>query len=82
MKRDGCGARANPVDVIPDVVSDVPGIGAAFVFVSFAGGDLREDSDVDVFVVGDEIPENVLSRRTLDAGELLGKEVNVVQNKP
>lgn len=69
---------ADPVDVIRDVLSDVPGIVAGFVFGSFARGDVREDSDVDVLVLGEAIPEDLLSRRTLDAGVLLGREVNVV----
>ena len=69
---------ADPVDVLRDVLSDVPGIDAAFVFGSFARGDVREDSDVDVFVLGDSVPEDPLARRTLDAGVLLGREVNVV----
>ena len=69
---------ADPVDVLRDVLSDVPRVLAAFVFGSFARGDLREDSDIDVFVLGDDIPADLLARRTLDAGVLLGREVNVV----
>lgn len=69
---------ADPVDVVRDVLSDVPGIAAAFVFGSFARGDVREDSDVDVLVLGGDIPEDLLTRRTLDGGVLLGREVNVV----
>jgi predicted nucleotidyltransferase len=70
---------ADPVDVLRDALSDMPGIDAAFVFGSFARGDVREDSDVDVFVLGGEVAEDLLARRTLDAGVLLGREVNVVQ---
>ncbi|HUF26758.1 MAG TPA: nucleotidyltransferase domain-containing protein [Gemmatimonadaceae bacterium] len=69
---------ADSVDVIRDVLSDVPGMDAAFVFGSFTRGDVREDSDIDVFVLGDGIPEDLLARRTLEAGVLLGREVNVV----
>ena len=69
---------ADPVDVLRDALSDMPGIDAAFVFGSFARGDVREDSDVDVFVLGAEDAEDLLARRTLDAGVLLGREVNVV----
>ena len=69
---------ADPVEVIRDVLSDVPGIVAAFVFGSFARGDVREDSDIDVLVLGDDVPEDLLARRTLDAGVLLGREVSVV----
>lgn len=70
---------ADPVDVMRDVLSDVPGVVAAFVFGSLARGDVREDSDIDVFVLSEDVPEDLLARRTLDAGVLLGREVNVVQ---
>ncbi|HEX6372601.1 MAG TPA: nucleotidyltransferase domain-containing protein [Longimicrobium sp.] len=70
---------ADPVDVVRNALADVPGIGAAFVFGSFARGDTREDSDVDVFVIDEGIPENRLARRTIDAEILLGREVSVVQ---
>ena len=70
---------ADPVDVVRNALSDVPGIGAAFIFGSFARGDTREDSDVDVFIVDDGVPERRLARRTIDAEILLGREVSVVQ---
>jgi predicted nucleotidyltransferase len=70
---------ADPVDVVRNALADVPGIEVAFVFGSFARGDTREDSDVDVFIVDDGIPERQLARRTIDAEILLGREVNVVQ---
>lgn len=70
---------ADPVDVVRNALADVPGIGAAFIFGSFARGDTREDSDVDVFIIDDDIPEPLLARRTIDAEILLGREVNVVQ---
>jgi predicted nucleotidyltransferase len=70
---------ADPVDVVRNALADVPGIAAAFVFGSFARGDTREDSDIDVFVIDDAIPEEQLARRTIDAEILLGREVSVVQ---
>ncbi|HYR06973.1 MAG TPA: nucleotidyltransferase domain-containing protein [Longimicrobium sp.] len=70
---------ADPVDVVRNALADVPGIAAAFVFGSFARGDTRDDSDVDVFIVDDAVPERLLARRTIDAEILLGREVNVVQ---
>lgn len=69
---------ADPADVLRNALSDVPGIGAAFVFGSFARGDTREDSDVDVFILGENIPDRVLFPRTMEASILLGREVNVV----
>lgn len=70
---------ADPVEVVRNALADVPGIEAAFIFGSFARGDTREDSDVDVFLIGDDIPDRVLYERTIEASILLGREVNVVQ---
>lgn len=69
---------ADPVDVVRNALADVPGIAAAFVFGSFARGDTREDSDVDVFVIGKDIPDRVLYRGTIEAQILLNREVNIV----
>jgi predicted nucleotidyltransferase len=70
---------ADPVDVVRNALADVPGIAAAFVFGSFARGDTREDSDVDVFIVGNDISDRVLYKRTIEAGILIDREVNLVQ---
>jgi predicted nucleotidyltransferase len=69
---------ADPVDVVRNALADVPRIGAAFVFGSFARGDTREDSDVDVFIIGKDIPDRLLYRGTIEAQILLGREVNIV----
>lgn len=70
---------APATDVLRDALSDVPAIEAAFLFGSMARGtDIRETSDLDVFIVHGELPEELLARRTLDASVLLGREVNVV----
>jgi predicted nucleotidyltransferase len=70
---------AEPSDVLRDALSDVPGIEAAFLFGSMARGtEVREGSDLDVFIFHGEMPEELLARRTLDAGVLLGREVNAV----
>lgn len=70
---------ADPVDVVRNALADVPGIAAAFVFGSFARGDTREDSDVDVFILDDGVPERQRARRTIDAEIFLGREISVVQ---
>jgi predicted nucleotidyltransferase len=70
---------ADPVDVVRNALADVPGIAAAFVFGSFARGDTREDSDVDVFIIDDAVPHDQRARRTIEAEILLGREVNVVE---
>jgi predicted nucleotidyltransferase len=70
---------ADPVDVLRSALADVPGVAAAFVFGSIARGDFREDSDVDLFVLGEGIPDDLLARRTIEAGVLLRREVSVVR---
>lgn len=70
---------ADPVDVVRNALADVPGIEAAFVFGSIARGDARPDSDVDLFILGADIPDRVLYRGTIEAGILMDREVNPVQ---
>ncbi len=70
---------AAPADVLREALSDVAGIESAFIFGSYARGtDVRETSDIDVFILHGDLPEDRFARRTLDAGVLLGREVNVV----
>ena len=70
---------ADPADVVRDALSDVPGLEAAFVFGSMARGtDIREGSDIDLFVLRGNLAEDRLARRTIDAGVLLKREVNPV----
>lgn len=72
-------AFGDPVDVLREALSTVPGVEGAFVFGSFARGEAREESDVDVLLVGDDIPRRELSRSTLESSALLGREVKVVR---
>ena len=70
---------ADPAEVVRDALSDVPGLEVAFVFGSMARGtDVREGSDIDLFVLRGDLAEDRFARRTLDAGVLLKREVNPV----
>jgi predicted nucleotidyltransferase len=70
---------ADPTDLVRDALSDVPGLEAAFVFGSMARGtEIREGSDIDLFVLRGDLAEDRLARRTIDAGVLLKREVNPV----
>lgn len=69
---------AEPTDVVRDALSDVSGVEAAFVFGSMARGTQRESSDIDVFVLRDDLDEERFARRTIDAGMLLRREINPV----
>jgi predicted nucleotidyltransferase len=68
-----------PADVLREALADVPGVEAAFIYGSMAlGTHVHEGSDIDVMVLHGDLAEERLARRTLDAGVLLGREVNVV----
>ena len=56
-----------------------PGVEGAFVFGSVARGEAREESDVDVLLLGEEIPRRELGRTLLEASALLGRDVNAVR---
>jgi predicted nucleotidyltransferase len=68
---------ADPAEVVEEAISGIDGIEAAFVFGSFARGDARDDSDVDVLVVGDVAPEAGLGRKAAEASVLLGRPVEL-----
>ncbi len=57
--------------------ADVPGVDTAFLFGSYARGDERPTSDLDVLVIGDADPRE-LRRRLMEAEHDLGRDVNLV----
>jgi len=74
------GTTSDPVGLIRDALRDLPGVTAAFLFGSIALGTQRSDSDVDLFVL--ETPESdrrTLLRQVVEAGFLLGREVNTLR---
>lgn len=68
---------ADPVEVVELAISLVQGIEAAFVFGSFARGDAREDSDVDVLVISAQPDAAGLGRGAAEASVLLGRPVEI-----
>ncbi|HSU13066.1 MAG TPA: nucleotidyltransferase domain-containing protein [Longimicrobium sp.] len=68
---------ADPAEVVEEAIAGVEGIEAAFVYGSFARGDARADSDIDVLVVGDEASEARLGREVAGASVLLGRPVEI-----
>ncbi|HEX6912255.1 MAG TPA: nucleotidyltransferase domain-containing protein [Longimicrobium sp.] len=69
------GAYA-PAEVLRDVLQDVPGVEAAFIFGSLARGDARPDSDIDLLVYGDSIPQGAVGRALLEAAVVLDRPVD------
>jgi predicted nucleotidyltransferase len=55
----------------------VPGVEAAFIFGSLARGDARPDSDVDLLVYGNGIPDEDFGRMLLDLGVVLEGRLDV-----
>lgn len=72
---------ADPAEVVAEAIAPVEGVEAAFVFGSFARGDARDDSDVDVFVVS-SVPEASLGREAAEASVLLGRPVEIRRYTP
>lgn len=74
---------AEPAELLRVALADVPGLEAAFIFGSCARGDMRADSDIDVFAVGEGLeertPELALMAGTSEASMLLGREVNITR---
>ncbi|HLM68415.1 MAG TPA: nucleotidyltransferase domain-containing protein, partial [Longimicrobium sp.] len=68
---------AHPAEVVEEAIVGVDGIEAAFVFGSFARGDARDDSDVDVLVVADAAAQGRLGREAAEASVLLGRPVEI-----
>lgn len=69
------GAYA-PALVLRDVLQDVPGVEAAFIFGSMARGDARPDSDIDLLVYGDA-EDSDLGSALLEAAVVLDRRVDL-----
>ena len=67
---------SDPPTLTREALRGIAGVDAAFVYGSFATGTAREDSDVDVFVVGERIDRARLHRVLSEVAVLAGREVN------
>jgi len=64
------------IRLVKDAVAPVKGIKAAFIYGSYAKGDERPDSDVDIFIIGDDVDEGTLIVRLNALERKLFKEIN------
>lgn len=67
----------DPADVLREALCDVDGVEVAFVFGSTARGQASDESDVDLFILGDNVPAAQLGRATSAAAVLLDRDVDV-----
>ena len=67
---------SSPVTLVREALRGVSGVDAAFVYGSHASGRARPDSDVDVFVLGDDIDRRALHRSLAEVVMLTGRQVN------
>lgn len=61
---------------IRDAIADLPGLEEAFLYGSYARGDERPTSDLDLFVIG-SVDQEDLSERLTDVERDLRRDVNV-----
>jgi predicted nucleotidyltransferase len=64
------------VKLVKDAVESVEGVRVAFIYGSFAKGDERQESDIDVFLLGDNINEDELVMNLSSLEKKLFREIN------
>ncbi len=67
----------DPIEVLRELLADVPGIRAAFVFGSAAKGALRPDSDIDLFILDEGADPIALGEAMLTACARIGREIDL-----
>jgi predicted nucleotidyltransferase len=71
---------SDPAEILDDALQPIQGIEAAFIFGSFARGDVRPDSDVDAMVIGEGLDSTELGRAALSSSVLLNRDVHILRH--
>jgi predicted nucleotidyltransferase len=66
-----------PTLLLRDALRSLPGVRAAFVFGSVARGDARADSDIDVLICADALPDRALGAVLLDLALLVDRKLDI-----
>jgi predicted nucleotidyltransferase len=74
--------HADPIEVVRDALIGVSGIKAAFVYGSTVRGDTRPDSDIDLFIVEEEMPLHEIGRAATEAESLLDRLIDISAHTP
>lgn len=70
---------SDPALVLREAIRNVAGVDAAFIFGSTAKGTSVKDSDIDLFVVADNLNRSAFYRNIAEAGQVMGKAINTIE---
>jgi predicted nucleotidyltransferase len=76
--RNLLATTAEPAELLRAAFAGVEGVDAAFVFGSQARGDTRDDSDIDLFIVGRDDVHHAVSQALTEIELLLEREIDVI----
>jgi len=65
--------------LVKEAVGGVKGVKVAFIYGSYAKGDQRQDSDIDIFLIGDKLDERKLVMNLNSLERKLFREINYTQ---
>lgn len=73
-------SAADPADVLREALVGAPGLEGAFIYGSTARGDVRSNSDIDVFVIASQDePARDRRKRFAEAEFLIGRPMDIVE---
>ena len=80
--RSVLATTAEPAELLRAAFAGVEGVDAAFVFGSQARGDTRDDSDIDLFIIGRDDVHHAVSQALTEIELLLQREIDVILYTP
>jgi predicted nucleotidyltransferase len=80
--RNVLATTAAPAELLQAAFAGVEGVDAAFVFGSEARGDTRDDSDIDLFIIGRDDVHHAVSQALTEIELLLEREIDVIEYTP